>query len=234
MCTVRRSLPTPTRRRSFASRIRSSGIRGSSTTAPAGSRSWVKNVLAVGNANGFVEPLESTGVGSLCFALQVAVALLVDCDCDPAPSVKGLFNLRNGLNWDWIRAFLALHYKFNTRLDNAFWRECREKADLAGAEPLVEYYQENGPSSLFKIGLIDKYNIFQAEGYLAMLIGMKLPCRHYAASAGERKTWSKIRQLHARKAADGLSNREAMAMMKNPQFAWDPAFYQPPRQPSRR
>ncbi len=198
-------------------------------------RAWVKNVLAVGNANGFVEPLESTGVGSLCFALQVAVAVLVDSGCDPAPSMSGLFNLSNGRNWDSIRAFLALHYKFNTRLDNAFWRECREKADLAGAEPLVEYYQENGPSALFKIGLIDKYDIFSAEGYLAMLIGMKLPCRHsYAASAGERETWSKIRRLHAQKADEGLSNREAMAMLKNPQFAWDPAFYKPPGQPSRR
>jgi tryptophan halogenase len=157
------------------------------------------------------------------------VALLVDCGCDPAPSTRGLFNLRNGRNWDAIRAFLALHYKFNTRLDNAFWRECREKADLAGAEPVVEYFHENGPSAMFKIGLIDQYDVFTAEGYLAMLIGMKLPCRHrYVASAGERETWSKICRLHARKAAEGLSNREAMTMLKNPQFAWDPAFYKPP------
>jgi tryptophan halogenase len=198
-------------------------------------RAWVKNVLAVGNANGFVEPLESTGVGSLCFALQTALALLVDCGCEPAPSIRGLFNLRNGRNWDSIRAFLALHYKFNTRLDNAFWRECREKADLAGAEPVVEYFQENGPSALFKIGLIDNYDVFRAEGYLAMLIGMKLPCRHsYVASAGERETWSKIRALHARKATEGLSNREAMTMLKNPQFAWDPEFYKPRGQPSHR
>jgi tryptophan halogenase len=185
-------------------------------------RAWVKNVIAVGNSNGFVEPLESTGVGSLCFALRVAVSLLIDCGCDPAPSVRALFNLRNGRNWDCIRAFLAMHYKFNTRLDNAFWRECREKADLAGGEPLIEYYQENGPSALFKIGLIDNYDNFGAEGYLAMLIGMKLPCRHYPISVGERETWSKIRQLHAAKADEGLSNREAMAMMKDPQFAWDP------------
>ena len=34
--------------------------------------------------------------------------------------------------WEGVRRFLALHYKFNTRLDTDFWKTCQNETDLAG------------------------------------------------------------------------------------------------------
>src|SRR5262249_49132105 len=57
-------------------------------------RNWVKNVVAIGNASGFVEPLESTGlavIGQMSLALAVA---LEDGDRTPGPAIAGQFNKR--------------------------------------------------------------------------------------------------------------------------------------------
>src|SRR5581483_8509675 len=104
----------------------------------------VKNVVAIGNSSGFVEPLESTGlavIGQMSLALAVA---LEDSDRTPGPAIAGQFNKRFALHWDAIRQFLAIHYKFNERLETPFWRACWADADLAGAEEIVEFYRENG------------------------------------------------------------------------------------------
>ena len=113
-------------------------------------RCWVKNVIGIGNAAGFVEPLESTSLAAICNQAKALAETLHDCDFTPRPSLVKFFNIRDAWSWDRIRQFLACHYRFNTRLDNAFWRECREKVDLVGAADFVEYFKENGPSVLWR------------------------------------------------------------------------------------
>ena len=33
--------------------------------------------------------------------------------------------------WDQLRWFPAIHYRFNRRIDNAFWRDVRASADVS-------------------------------------------------------------------------------------------------------
>src|SRR5688572_27879814 len=84
-------------------------------------RTWVKNVVAIGNASGFVEPLESTSLAFICVESVWLIESLVDASREVRPSWQALFNKRVGQSWDVIRQFLALHYKFNDRLDTPFW-----------------------------------------------------------------------------------------------------------------
>jgi tryptophan halogenase len=75
-----------------------------------------------------------------------------------------------------IRDFLAIHYRFNTRLDTPFWKHCREATALHGAERIVDYYSENGPSNAFAGDLLTpETSIFQLEGFFALLLGQRVP-----------------------------------------------------------
>ena len=90
-------------------------------------RGWVKNVVGLGNSCGFVEPLESTAILAFCQAIILMTRVLEATECRPTPSWIDIFNQSHATRWDTIRRFLAIHYRYNTRLDNAFWRACRKK-----------------------------------------------------------------------------------------------------------
>ena len=51
-------------------------------------RNWVHNVVAIGNAAGFVEPLEATALMVVCAECQTLTALLHHSGLDPSPSLR--------------------------------------------------------------------------------------------------------------------------------------------------
>src|SRR5262249_42981255 len=139
--------------------------------------SWVKNVVAIGNASGFVEPLEATSLHVICDEARFLTQILEESDCQPSPSLQESYNCLVAREWDEIRQFLALHYRFNDRLDTPFWRACRADVDLVTAQPLVDCYRENGPSTFARNTLLQPLDIFGMEGYLTLLVGQKVPYR---------------------------------------------------------
>jgi tryptophan 7-halogenase len=188
-------------------------------------RSWVKNVVGIGNSMGFVEPLESTSLSVICNESQWLAESLADCDRQPNQSMRNQFNKRAAGNWNGIRDFLAIHFRFNTRLDTPYWRECREKADLGQASELVEYYRENGPSVLWQSTLLPPGDQFGMEGYLSMLVGMQVPHQlAYRPSDQDMAAWNQIRAIYQGQAMAGFSASEAMAIVRSPQWQW-PKIY---------
>ncbi len=100
---------------------------------------WIGNVVAIGNAAGFVEPLEATALMVVCAECQTLVDSLLQTNLTPTPTMRRLYNDTAAEAWDEIRDFLALHYKFNTALDTPFWRQCREDTDVSGLAGLLEF-----------------------------------------------------------------------------------------------
>lgn len=187
---------------------------------------WVKNVVGVGNASGFVEPLESTSLSAIVNESEAIAAVLRDSDRKVTPSTIGQFNKRSARNWDAIRDFLAIHYRFNRRLDTPFWRACLADVDLAGGAPIVQYYQENGPSTLWRATLIDDTDQFRFEGYWTMLVGQKVPYEtNYQVREDEWATFHQFREANRRQAMDSLTCEEAFAAIRRPEWRWDNAFY---------
>jgi tryptophan halogenase len=137
-------------------------------------RNWVGNVVGIGNAVGFVEPLEATALQAICVEAITLADSLGESACAPTPTLRELYNQFNARVWDDIRDFLAIHYKFNTRLNTPFWQACRAEAKLHGAEAMVEFYRENGPSSLSG-QLLHSSNSFGVHGYLSLLVGQGVP-----------------------------------------------------------
>ena len=189
-------------------------------------RAWVRNVVGLGNAAGFVEPLESTSLGVICDQSDSLVNSLLECERQPTPTVVRQYNKRFGGKWDNIRGFLAVHFKFNTGMQTPYWRECRATCDLARAAEIVEYYQENGPGTYHHMTLLDRLSQFGLEGYWTLLLGQKVPYQSpYVPSQQERETWQQIQQAFKAKAVPAVSVKEALTLVRSPQFRWPPTLY---------
>jgi tryptophan halogenase len=190
-------------------------------------RTWVKNVVAIGNAGGFVEPLESTSLGVICQDSRMLAETLIDSDGMPTAAQVRQFNKFVAGDWAAIRQFLAIHYRFNTRLATPFWRECVEKVDLAGASELVEYHRENGPSILYKPTLVSQTDQFGLEGYWALLVGQQVAyARAYEPTAREWEIWKAICESTRQQGERGLTVAEALGVVRSPNWKWTPGFYQ--------
>lgn len=182
---------------------------------------WVKNVVAIGNSSGFVEPLEATAIAAICSASRALAESLAECRQAVTDSVRREFNRYNARSWDTIADFLAVHYRFNGLRDTAFWRECREKVDLRGAAPIVDYYKENGPSQLWRLTLEDPVCRFRLDGYYTLLVGQKVPHKKLGTvSARERRAWRKLQSATRHYASQGATVRDALATVRAPSWRW--------------
>lgn len=192
-------------------------------------RQWAGNVFAVGNAAGFVEPLEATSLLVICNEIRNLVATLSDSDLAPTPGLREGCNRFCAEAWDEIRDFLAVHYRFNRRRDTPFWRAARQDAALHGAERIVEHYRENGPSSIAGADLLrPRQAIFGLGGYWALLLGQGVPhARTDILDAERRAAWAAYTAENDRRGRAGASVEEAFPLACDGAIRWPEGFYGP-------
>ena len=182
-------------------------------------RNWVGNVVAVGNSVGFVEPLEATALQIICVQISSLADSLIDCVCEPTPTLIGHYNRFSAQAWDDIRDFLAVHYAFNTRLDTPFWVACRNDTQLHGAQPLVDFYRENGPSVVYGPQLLHSSNSFGMDGYLTLLLGQNVPHeKPYHCPPKEGELWRNRTAKWHHDAQRGLTVKESLTSIRKHGF----------------
>jgi tryptophan halogenase len=189
-------------------------------------RTWVKNVVAIGNAAGFVEPLDATALTAICDHTGKLVHALLDANLTPNKPVRHIYNAYTSRQWSAIRRFLALHYKFNKRIDTPFWRACHADTELAGGEELVEYYESCGPSRLLGKHVLGPDDPFHWEGYLVLFVGLKVPSRvTHTPSEAESRMWQEQLAEWRTAAQNGVDLKEALQIIRSPQWRWDMEMY---------
>lgn len=180
-------------------------------------RAWCGNVIAIGNAGGFVEPLEATAIQVVCVQSSTLVKALLESRCHVTDSLRTLYNRFFASHWDDIRNFLSIHYRFNTRLNTPYWEACRREADLAGAADLCAFWQDFGPSGLALGTVLDPLSTFGLEGYFALLSGQQVPIRHpWTPPPEEQKIWHERMLAFERDALAALTPEEAVARLRRP------------------
>ena len=183
---------------------------------------WVKNVVAVGNSAGFVEPLEATAIMVICMEVQSLADMLANNGNIPTPTLKSVYNDALKRVWDDIREFLALHYLLNTRLDTPFWKRCQNETELGGLEDLLAFYKENGPTGFLRNRIRAVQTDFGLEGYLVMLVGNNVPYenKHHATSQ-EMQIFNERRSQYRQVAANGATVEETLQLIRHPGWQWN-------------
>lgn len=178
-------------------------------------RTWVKNVVSIGNSAGFVEPIEATAIGMICDSVSRLIRGLTASNMRLLDIQRDIYNRIVYKNWEIIRDFIALHYKFNNRLDTPFWKMCQNEVPLGEAQEIADYYKEVGPDFSF-INVELKRDFFTAEGYIAMLVGQQVEYnRTVGIDDAMRGKWKQFKQKLASAVGNALTMDEYLDVLRN-------------------
>jgi tryptophan halogenase len=114
-------------------------------------RSWVGNVVGIGLASGFLEPLESTSIYLAQGAITTLIELFPVGAIDPAD--RDEFNRIVDVEYDRIRDFLILHYHATTRDDSSFWNHVRTMTVPDSLHEKIELFRRGGRVAKYSEGL---------------------------------------------------------------------------------
>jgi tryptophan halogenase len=176
---------------------------------------WRGNVLAIGNAYGFVEPLESTAIHMVVLTLELLARHFPESRSDRA-TVRAL-DRKVRDRWDALRWFLGIHYRYNGRLDTPFWCAARAEANVEGAEARVALFRERAPLS-YKSSL--HYTVIPPEffsddhSFDTLLMGQGVSA-HYTEPVEARATWQRRMAVLERLRASALGQAEALEWLRH-------------------
>ena len=110
-----------------------------------------ENYLLNGNAQGFAEPLESTGFSITFLTISNFIRIIQNDTFLNETKQKLLNNFVKSI-WSFIVDFLVLHYKYNEPIDNnGFWEYCQNELMLSeNMNFIIDFIKENEINSEIK------------------------------------------------------------------------------------
>ena len=124
---------------------------------------WNHNVVALGLAAGFMEPLESTSIHLINTGINKLVALL---SLDGITETqRSAFNRLTNKEYERIRDFLILHYHATERDDSEFWNYCRTMSVPDSLTEKMELFRANG--QIFR----EDDELFTETSWAAVMMG---------------------------------------------------------------
>jgi tryptophan halogenase len=134
-------------------------------------KNWNKNVIALGLASGFLEPLESTSIHLIQRGV-LRLMQLFPIDGIKPPDIEE-YNKQSLLEIHNIRDFIILHYKVTNRQDTPFWRHCRSMEIPDSLAHRIDLFRESG--RVFKI----PNELFGENSWIQVMMGQGLIPEQY-------------------------------------------------------
>ena len=188
-------------------------------TAGHRAKAWDKNVVALGLAGGFLEPLESTSI----HLVQSGIARLMTLF--PTRELKASeierYNAMTLQEYVDIRDFLVLHYSATERDDSEYWNYCRNIEPPEGLAEKLEMFRSSG--RVFR----EHNELFTETSWEAVLVGQGIepggyhPAADLLSDAETLKRLASIRSTVAR-AVEQMPTQEAFLQANG--GAIDPAL----------
>ncbi|WP_294331690.1 tryptophan halogenase family protein [uncultured Sphingomonas sp.] len=133
-------------------------------------RAWAGNVIAIGLASGFLEPLESTSIHLIQSAVERVLKLFPGRR--PAAPLRDAYNAQAVHEIERIRDFILLHYAANDR-DEPFWRERRETPLPDGLAEKIALWRGGGEI------VREDGDLFSDVAWLQVLVGQGITAQGY-------------------------------------------------------
>ena len=161
---------------------------------------WSRNVIAIGLASGFLEPLESTSIHLIQSAISRLLQMLPGRNVSDADRRE--YNRQTDFEMERIRDFLILHYKLNNRPE-PFWAACRDMALPDTLTHKLELFAANGRITR------EHEELFTEVGWLQVLIGQGAKPKGYHPIAdtiepGELAEYMRMIELLYAREADAM------------------------------
>ncbi|GAA2806063.1 tryptophan halogenase family protein [Saccharopolyspora taberi] len=190
-------------------------------------RAWVNNVVSIGLASCFLEPLESTGIYFIYAAIYQLAKHFPDRRFDPV--LVDRFNHQIETTFDETRDFLQAHFYFSPRTDTPFWQANKELELADGILEKVAMYKAGVPVNPPLTDERGYYGNFEAEfnnfwtngSYYCIFTGMgMLPDRPLPALTYKPESiqaadllFAKVKQQQQALVADLPSNYDVLRQL---------------------
>ena len=142
-------------------------------------RTWNRNVVAIGLASGFMEPLESTSIHLIQSAIARLTAFFPHAGFDAADIAT--FNAHSDFEVDRIRDFLIAHYHCTERDDTPFWNQVRTMQVPQSLTDRLALWRSNG--RVFR----ENSEMFAEPSWVQVLHGQRELPRGYHALVDARE-----------------------------------------------
>ena len=109
-------------------------------------RAWVGNCIAIGNALGFVEPLQSTALTLNAMLTEYLSELIANHRRLNHPGVRDIYNMNAQDIWLNTFDFVSLHYLYADG-DTPFWDDARDRTPNDRLQRYIDHYHNNGFAS---------------------------------------------------------------------------------------
>ena len=134
-------------------------------------QAWNRNVVAVGLAGGFLEPIESTSIHLIQSTIQRLIDFFPDRGFNPVE--RDEFNRQARFEYERIRDFIILHYHLNQRSDSPYWLECANMAIPETLRQKMEMFRTRG-----RVIRVDN-ELFSEVGWTQVFEGQNMPVDAY-------------------------------------------------------
>jgi len=130
---------------------------------------WCNNVMAIGLAQGFIEPLEATALHMVMDSIDVFIQTFKNGEF--VENDRDSFNNAISNRYLGIKDYIVCHYKINRKNNSKYWQDCRDIKDISSNLDAVLHAWCNKQDITPVLQKLDMLRYYPAISWYCLLAG---------------------------------------------------------------